>query len=56
VTHNRAAIDRVAQKVVYLDRTVVAAGRPEEVFGAEGARLAVDRHDHHALGAVCEEE
>jgi zinc transport system ATP-binding protein len=56
VTHNRAAIDRVAQKVVYLDRTVVAAGRPEEVFGAEGARLAVGRHDHHALGAVCEEE
>jgi ABC-type Mn2+/Zn2+ transport system ATPase subunit len=56
VTHNRAAIDRVAQKVVYLDRTVVAAGRPEEVFSGEGPRLAVGRHDHHALGAVCEEE
>jgi zinc transport system ATP-binding protein len=54
VTHNRAAIDRIAGRVIYLDRTVVACGRPDEVFGNRG--LSPAGHDHLAQASVCEDE
>jgi hypothetical protein len=56
VTHNRSAVDRLAQTVVYLDRTVVATGRPDEVFGRLEERAVNGGHDHPARGDGWEEE
>ena len=52
VTHSRATVERVSRRVYYLDRIVVAAGSPAEVFGAE----VVGLHDHRAHTPLCEED
>jgi ABC-type Mn2+/Zn2+ transport system ATPase subunit len=57
VTHNRIAIERIAERVVYLDHRVVAAGRPREVLGGPGgAELVLGGSDHPAHSPVCDEE
>jgi zinc transport system ATP-binding protein len=56
VTHNRAAIERLADAVVYLDHTVVAAGAPASVFAQERSGHTLAGHDHVAADPVCEEE
>jgi zinc transport system ATP-binding protein len=56
VTHNRAAIERLADSVVYLDHKVVAAGSPARVLGDARSGLSLAVHDHVASGPVCEEE
>jgi ABC-type Mn2+/Zn2+ transport system ATPase subunit len=57
VTHNQAAVRRLAARAVCLERRIVAAGRPESVLadsGLEGRDLGPG-HDH-AEAAVCEED
>ena len=54
VTHNEAAVRRLSDRVVCVDRRVVAEGRPEDVLGRIDPRGIVG-HDHDGL-AVCEEE
>jgi zinc transport system ATP-binding protein len=54
VTHNEAAVRRLADRVVYLDRRVVAWGPPADVL-AVADRRGLGGHDHEGL-ALCEEE
>lgn len=54
VTHNEAAVRRLADRVVYLDRRVVAWGPPPEVL-ATADRRGFTGHDHEGR-ALCEEE
>ncbi len=54
VTHNEAAVRQLADRVVYLDRRVVAWGPPLEVL-ATADRRGFTGHDHEGL-ALCEEE
>jgi zinc transport system ATP-binding protein len=56
VTHNRAAIERLADAVIYLDHRVVASGSPARVFAEELSGLSHSGHDHVASGPACEEE
>ena len=58
VTHNLAAVRRLAQRVVYLDVKVVAAGTPDQVLADEGLLpRASFGHDHAEAGAaVCEDD
>jgi ABC-type Mn2+/Zn2+ transport system ATPase subunit len=58
VTHNAAAVRRLAERVVYLDGRVRAWGTPAEVLGREWERGgAFSGHDHAAPdGPVCEDE
>jgi ABC-type Mn2+/Zn2+ transport system ATPase subunit len=58
VTHNLEAVRRLAQRVVYLDGTVVATGSPETLL-ADPALMPRGPfgHDHAvADAAVCEED
>jgi ABC-type Mn2+/Zn2+ transport system ATPase subunit len=57
VTHNAAAVRRLADRVVYLDATVRAWGAPEEVLEREWERAsAFSGHDHAApVDARCED-
>jgi zinc transport system ATP-binding protein len=48
VTHNEAAVRRLADRVVYLDRRVLAWGPPEDVLAREWEREAFHGHDHEA--------
>jgi ABC-type Mn2+/Zn2+ transport system ATPase subunit len=48
VTHNEAAVRRLADRVVYLDRRVLAWGPPEDVLAREWEREAFLGHDHEA--------
>jgi ABC-type Mn2+/Zn2+ transport system ATPase subunit len=48
VTHNEAAVRRLAERVVYLDRRVLAWGPPAEVLAREWERDAFHGHDHEA--------
>ncbi len=48
VTHNEAAVRRLADRVVYLDRRVLAWGPPEDVLSREWEREAFHGHDHEA--------
>lgn len=54
VTHNEAAVRRLADRVVCLNQRVLASGPPEEVLGQADHRGFVGA-DHDGL-AVCEEE
>jgi zinc transport system ATP-binding protein len=54
VTHNEAAVRQLADRVVYLDRKVVAWGPPADVL-ALADRRGFSGHDHEGL-ALCEEE
>jgi ABC-type Mn2+/Zn2+ transport system ATPase subunit len=57
VTHNAAAVRRLAQRVVYLDARVKAWGAPEEVLDREWDRAAFSGHDHDTHpGPLCEDE
>ncbi len=58
VTHNLAAVRRLAQRVVYLDGRVVAAGRPDDVLADEALMLRASfGRDHAEAGStVCEED
>ena len=58
VTHNLEAVRRLADRVVYLDGTVVAAGPPDEVLADQALTpRASFGHDHAEAGAaVCEED
>jgi len=58
VTHNVAAVRRLASRAFYLDRRVVAAGHPDEVFPREsGGAGAFSRGDHAQHGeGLCEDE
>ncbi len=57
VTHNAAAVRRLAQRVVYLDGRVRAWGKPEDVLDREWDRAAFSGHDHDAHpGPLCEDE
>jgi ABC-type Mn2+/Zn2+ transport system ATPase subunit len=57
VTHNRAAVDRLADEVVYLDHKVVACGPPTEVLGRAGnGSDLLGGHDHASHDTVCEED
>ena len=57
VTHNAAAVRRLADRVVYLDGAVRAWGAPEEVLDREWERAgAFSGHDHEApADARCED-
>ncbi len=54
VTHNETAVKRLADRVVYLDRVVVAWGPPSEVL-ERADRRGFAGHDHEGL-TLCEEE
>lgn len=54
VTHHEAAVRRLADRVVYLDRRVLAWGPPQEVLEMAD-RGGFTGHDHDGL-ALCEEE
>jgi ABC-type Mn2+/Zn2+ transport system ATPase subunit len=54
VTHNQAAVRRLADRAVHLDHRVLAAGRPDEVLALSHGP-ADGGHDHEA-DAVCEED
>ncbi len=58
VTHNAAAVRRLAKRVVYLDARVQAWGPPAEVLGREWKPGgAFSGHDHDAPPArLCEDE
>lgn len=58
VTHNVAAVRRLATRVFYLERRVVAEGRPDEVFPRDnGGAISSSRRDHAQHGSsLCEEE
>jgi ABC-type Mn2+/Zn2+ transport system ATPase subunit len=57
VTHNAAAVRRLAHRVVYLDTRVKAWGTPAEVLDREWDRAAFSGHDHDAPPApLCEDE
>jgi ABC-type Mn2+/Zn2+ transport system ATPase subunit len=56
VTHNLAAVRRLADRVVYLDHLILADGSAEDVL-ADSALAAAGGHDHAAeAAAVCEED
>jgi zinc transport system ATP-binding protein len=48
VTHSESAVRRLADRVVYLDRRVLAWGAPEDVLSREWERGAFGGHDHDA--------
>ena len=54
VTHNETTVRRLADRVVYLDRVVLAWGPPAEVLETADRR-GFGGHDHEGL-ALCEEE
>ncbi|HXK09157.1 MAG TPA: metal ABC transporter ATP-binding protein [Vicinamibacteria bacterium] len=54
VTHNAAAVRRLARRVVYIDGRVRAWGPPAEVLDREWDRPAFGGHDHDA--PPCEDE
>jgi ABC-type Mn2+/Zn2+ transport system ATPase subunit len=55
VTHNLAAVRRLADRVVYLEHRVLADGSADEVLAhAELPRAA--GHDHAESGPLCEED
>ncbi|HSD27374.1 MAG TPA: hypothetical protein VLL75_08715, partial [Vicinamibacteria bacterium] len=57
VTHNAAAVRRLARRVAYLDGRLRAWGPPEEVLDREWDRAAFSGHDHHSPPAPpCEDE
>jgi ABC-type Mn2+/Zn2+ transport system ATPase subunit len=57
VTHNAAAVRRLASRVVYLDGRVRAWGTPAEVLDRHWDRAAFTGHDHEAPPArACEDE
>jgi ABC-type Mn2+/Zn2+ transport system ATPase subunit len=57
VTHNAAAVRRLARRVVYLDARVRAWGSPAEVLEREWDRAAFSGHDHAApASSACEDE
>jgi ABC-type Mn2+/Zn2+ transport system ATPase subunit len=58
VTHNLEAVRRLAQRVVYLDGTVVSEGSPDEILaGSTLMPRSPFGHDHaEADAAVCEED
>jgi ABC-type Mn2+/Zn2+ transport system ATPase subunit len=59
VTHNLAAVRRLADRVAYIDGNLVAFGAPDDVLAAaEGQRRAFAGLDHVEQGAaaVCEED
>jgi zinc transport system ATP-binding protein len=57
VTHNAAAVRRLAHRVVYLDARVKAWGTPAEVLDRTWDRAAFSGHDHDAPPApLCEDE
>jgi ABC-type Mn2+/Zn2+ transport system ATPase subunit len=56
VTHNLAAVRRLADRVAYLDEKIVATGPPEKML-ADGSLPRVSAgHDHLEAGALCEED
>jgi ABC-type Mn2+/Zn2+ transport system ATPase subunit len=57
VTHNAAAVRRLASRVVYLDGRVRAWGPPSEVLDRKWDRDAFHGHDHEApASGLCEDE
>jgi ABC-type Mn2+/Zn2+ transport system ATPase subunit len=58
VTHNLAAVRRLADRVVYLDGTLKAFGTPDEVLGEADEPHAFSGLDHHEdrAAAECEED
>jgi ABC-type Mn2+/Zn2+ transport system ATPase subunit len=55
VTHSEAAVRRLAERVAYLDRTLVAWGPPASVLEEDAlGRGAFAQHDHDGV-AACEE-
>jgi ABC-type Mn2+/Zn2+ transport system ATPase subunit len=57
VTHNAAAVRRLARRAIYLDGRVRAWGPPDEVLGREWDRAAFSGHDHDATTqTLCEDE
>ncbi len=58
VTHNLAAVRRLADRVAYIDGTLKAFGAPDEVLAAasgEGRAFAGLDHAEHGSATVCEE-
>lgn len=58
VTHSVEAVRRLAEKVIHLDRRVLACGGPEEVLATssrEGREFAGRDHAEH-VPALCEED
>jgi ABC-type Mn2+/Zn2+ transport system ATPase subunit len=55
VTHNLAAVRRLADRVVYLEQTVVAEGTADEVLAHADLPRAAG-HDHAESGPFCEED
>jgi ABC-type Mn2+/Zn2+ transport system ATPase subunit len=57
VTHNEAAVRRLADRVVYLDRRVLAWAAPDEVLSRSWERRAFHGHDHEAPERLlCEDD
>jgi ABC-type Mn2+/Zn2+ transport system ATPase subunit len=51
VTHSRTTIDRLSDRVFYLNQTILGSGRPGDVFGPGSGEV----HDHDAHAPFCEE-
>ena len=57
VTHNAAAVRRLARRVVYLDGRVRAWGAPSEVLDRDWGRTAFSGRDHEgAPASPCEDQ
>jgi ABC-type Mn2+/Zn2+ transport system ATPase subunit len=58
VTHNLAAVRRLADRVAYVDGTLRAFGTPDEVLGEgdEAHPFAGLDHSEHGAVALCEED
>jgi ABC-type Mn2+/Zn2+ transport system ATPase subunit len=56
VTHNIAAVERLADRVVYLDHRILAQGPPVEVLADTELPRGFAGHDHAEAGAVCEDD
>jgi zinc transport system ATP-binding protein len=56
VTHNLAAVRRLADRVAYLEQKVVATGTPDEMLADGALPRAHAGHDHPEASVLCEED
>jgi len=55
VTHNAAAVRRLARRAIYVDGTVLAWGAPDEVLDREWERGGAFSGHDHASHSLCED-
>jgi ABC-type Mn2+/Zn2+ transport system ATPase subunit len=56
VTHNLAAVHRLADRVAYLDHRILAEGPPDAVLADADLPRSFAGHDHDERGALCEDD